>query len=184
MVSYNDETARTEITIQGLGFIVPQPFAEGHVLTAGEASALNQTFAENLRNNFASEVKEAKDKWKVDQGNDPKAEGFDKIEVPLDQLDKDTLQEKFDAYAAEYEFGVRRSGTRVIVDPVEREAYKIAEKRIKDALKAKNIKLDSVPKEKMEEYVEGVLAKYPEIRDEAKRRHEAVKNIALDEVLG
>jgi hypothetical protein len=43
-----------EITIAGAVFQVPIKYREGHVLTAGEASALNQTFRENVRNNLAS----------------------------------------------------------------------------------------------------------------------------------
>ena len=47
-------TASTdEITIAGQVFSVPVRYAAGHVLTEGEASALNQTYHENLRNNFA-----------------------------------------------------------------------------------------------------------------------------------
>ncbi len=45
------------ITIQGANFNAPQPYDEGHVLTVNEASALNQVFAENLRNNFAARIK-------------------------------------------------------------------------------------------------------------------------------
>ena len=68
------------ITIAGKPYNVEARFAEGHVLTANEASALNQTFFENLRNNFASKAKEGAD------------------------------QAAFDEYAAFYQFGVRTGG--------------------------------------------------------------------------
>ena len=68
------------ITIAGKPYNVEARFAEGHVLTANEASALNQTFYENLRNNFASKAKEGAD------------------------------QAAFDEYAASYQFGVRTGG--------------------------------------------------------------------------
>ena len=68
------------ITIAGKPYNVEARFAEGHVLTANEASALNQTFFENLRNNFASKAKEGAD------------------------------QAAFDEYAASYQFGVRTGG--------------------------------------------------------------------------
>lgn len=68
------------ITIAGKSFNVEPRYAEGHPLTANEASALNQTYFENLRNNFASKAKEGAD------------------------------QASFDEYVASYQFGVRSSG--------------------------------------------------------------------------
>ena len=46
------------ITIAGKPFTVEPKFEAGHVLTANEASTLNQTWFENLRNNFAPKAKE------------------------------------------------------------------------------------------------------------------------------
>jgi hypothetical protein len=69
-----------QITIAGKAFNVQPRYAEGHTLTANEASALNQTMFENLRNNFASRAKEGAD------------------------------QAAFDEYAAGYQFGVRTGG--------------------------------------------------------------------------
>lgn len=69
-----------QITISGKPYDVEARYAEGHVLTANEASALNQTFFENLRNNFASRAKEGED------------------------------QTAFNEYAASYQFGVRTGG--------------------------------------------------------------------------
>src|SRR6476646_11844528 len=74
-----------EITIQGQVFRVPLRYAAGHTLTEGEASALNQTLHENLRNNFAKKVNEG-----TEAG------------VP-----KETLQQQLDDYANDYQFGVR-----------------------------------------------------------------------------
>ena len=175
MVQINDETPTAQITVQGLTFEAPQPYKAGtHELTEGEASALNQTLAENLRNNFAPKVKSAAEDYR-------KANGMDEgAEVAVDQLDTESLQEEFIKYAGEYEFGVRRAagGTRVPVNPVEREAHRIASQKVRDALKKKSIKIDSVSKEKMAEFVQGVLAKYPEIIEEARRRVDATQNLA------
>lgn len=41
------------VTIAGNQFTVMERYEEGHELTAGEASALNQTLRENVRNNLA-----------------------------------------------------------------------------------------------------------------------------------
>lgn len=171
------DTPYSAITIQGLEFQVAQPYKAGnHALTAGEASALNQTRAENIRNNFASTIKKAIEEFRT---TNKLAED---AEVPVTSLDHDDLSEKLATYDGEYEFGVRGgpSGPRAPVDPVGREAFRIASERVKLALKKKGIKLDSVPKEKMAEFVTGAIAKYPEITAEAKRRVEATAGIALD----
>lgn len=82
------ETPKGEITISKETFSVFIPFSEGDVLTAGEANALNQTFSENIRNNFTKTVK---------------------AHVEADTLDKDALQTALDDYMADYQFGFRKS---------------------------------------------------------------------------
>lgn len=44
---------RQELTINGQTFTVMERYEEGHEITAGEASALNQTLRENVRNNLS-----------------------------------------------------------------------------------------------------------------------------------
>ena len=155
----------TEITIQGLTFEVPAPYSEGHVLTAGEASALNQTLAENLRNNFAVNIKKAIAKYREVN------KIADEVEIAADKLDKDELDAELAKYATEYKFGVRKSGgTRTPKDPVEAEAQKIALIRIKAALAKKNIDVKSIDKERMAKLVADALEKYPDIRESAARR--------------
>lgn len=169
----------SSITIQGLEFEVPDMYSAGsHVLTAGEASALNQTRAENLRNNFAPKIKAAMVEYR-------KANSLaEDAEVAVTSLDHEALTADFDKYAGEYEFGVRKSGTgtRTPTDPVERESIRIAKERVKAALNKKGIKLDSVSKEKMAELIQNVITKYPDVKEEAQRRVSAASNIALDEL--
>ena len=119
MPDITSETPRTDITIATKVFSVPQPYAEGHVLSSGEASALNQTYAENLRNNFAKKVKEA-----VDAGT----------------FDEDMIQSQLSDYATEYEFGVRVGGTRSS-DPVGSEALSIMKEQVRLALQRSGKKL-------------------------------------------
>ena len=106
--NYEEDTSEgqtTTITIAGLEFKVPSPFHVGYTLKSeGEASAMNQTFHENLRNNFAKRVKDA--------GEGETAE----------------LQAALDEYAQSYQFGVRAGGTRT-TDPVRRRALELAEER-------------------------------------------------------
>lgn len=87
------------ITVQGLNFDAPEPYSAGHVLLANEANQLNTVFAENLRNNFASAVKDAKS----DHGD----------KLPADVIED--LRNQFESYAATYQFGAKRVGE---VDPV------------------------------------------------------------------
>lgn len=174
-----ESTPFTEITVQGLTFSVPQPYAAGQIeLTEGEASQLNQVLGENLRNNFAAKIRSKVEAYK-------KANNMaEDQEVGADVLDKEELDREFEEYSREYEFGVRQAsaGPRAPADPVGKEAFRIAWTKIKAALQAKNIKLDSVSKEKKDELIKALLAKNPAIREEAERRVNATAEIALADV--
>lgn len=176
----NEQTPHEGYTVQGLTFQMPQPYVTGpHELTEGEASQLNQVLAENLRNNFAAKIRAKIEAYKTANNI------AEDQEVGVDVLDKDELDTEFAEYAAKYEFGVRQAGAggpRAPADPVGKEAHKIAWDRIKTALTKKNIKLDSVSKEKRGELIEQTLAKYPAIREEAERRVNAVADIAIGEI--
>lgn len=155
----NPDVERAEVTIKGQKFMVPLPFAEGHVLRQNEADTLNQTFCENIRNNFASKVEEASE-----NGATP---------------DMAKLQAELDAYVVDYDFGVRRSGGVRVVDPVEREAMKIAKERIRVALKKANKK--ATPEE-MDVLAKQALEKYPQIRASAKTIVETRNSVAISEL--
>lgn len=78
----------------------------GTPLTEGMVASLQQTRRENIRNNFASKVRDA-----TNDGEDE-----------LSQDDKNQLQQQLNQYAEAYEFGVRAAGVRRVTDPVEKEA--------------------------------------------------------------
>jgi len=164
------------VTIQGIQFELSMPYKPGHVLTPGEASQLNQVRFENIRNNFASTVRKAAEEYRK-ANNLP-----EDSEVPPNELDTEDLQEKLSAYEQDYEMGVRSgpTGPRSTKDPIIREAERISLEKVKSALKKKGVSINSVPKEKMQEFVSGVIAKYPEIMEEAKRRVSVGANIALE----
>lgn len=155
-----------KITIQGETFEVNvEPFVEGHVCTAGEASALNQTRLENLRNNFASKVADAKE-----AGN----------------FDLETLQSQFDEYADSYEFGVRTGGGRT-GDPVMTEAMSIMRDKVRAALKKQGISLKDVSakqiSEKAKAYFDGnhpAAAKVLEVAKANVARAQSVAELELD----
>jgi hypothetical protein len=139
----SDQTPRTGIQIAGESFTVPQPYAEGHVLTANEASSLNQTYAENVRNNFASKVKEANEAGTFDLA---------------------VFQGRLDDYTAEYEFGQRTGGGGRSSDPVQAEAMSITRDLVRQALSKKGLKLADVPASEISRLAKAQLAKTDDAR--------------------
>lgn len=109
-------TPTRSFTVQGKLLTIPTPYAAGHVVTENEAQVLNQTLAENVRNNIAKEIERASAEGKTDA----------------------ELQQIVDNYVAEYEFGARSVRS---TDPVEREALIMAKDLVRRAAKAKNIEL-------------------------------------------
>lgn len=104
-----------EVTIAGEVFKINPRYSEGHALTENEAAALNQTYFENIRNNMAKAVAEAKE---------------------ANAFDTDVMQDKITAYANEYEFGARR-GPGAPRDPVGAEAFRLAKKDVSAAVAQK-----------------------------------------------
>lgn len=117
--------ATRTITISGFPFEVSTPFAEGHTCTEAEAKALNQTRSENIRNNMARRVKDAKD----EDGN----------------IDEAVMQELADAvaqYDADYEFTLAAvGGSSSAMSPVEKMAMQIAREGVHTQLQAAGRKL-------------------------------------------
>lgn len=157
-----------QITIAGLVFDVEDKYAEGHVVTANEAGALNQTRAENLRNNFASVVRKAQE-----AANEGNPEGADPI--ALDDTAIEALKAEFLTVATTYEFGVRGGGVR-ITDPVEREAVRLAKEQIDAAIKAKYGRLDAVDKDRYKELVADFAAS-DEVQAQAKANIEQANKL-------
>ena len=123
--------ATQTVTIQGNEFSIPARYAEGHVLTVNEASAMNQLVAENVRNNAASKIKKA-----IAEANEAG------VEFSLDAArDGDvTLRQEIQAYAESYEFGARATRSAEPVDPVQKEAYRIAVELVNGKLRDGGIK--------------------------------------------
>ena len=133
------------ITIQGLAVEVLQPYVEGAVITAAEAAALNQTRAENIRNNTAKLVKDAQAEL---------TEG----EVLSDEA-MTALKAAIAAYDASYVFNLGSVGAgRTVRDPIEAEAIRIAKGLVTEAIRKKGHKVKDVAKEKVAELVATVAA--------------------------
>jgi hypothetical protein len=152
--------------ILGETFQISQPYAEGHTLTAAEAKALNQTRAENIGNNMRSLVKEAQDKG-----------------------DTSELAAKVAEYDARYEFSMGTVGgaSRVVRDPVEREARAIARDILKAHLAKNGRKLTlakDAPQDEKDEWAAQVeeqidaIAQNEKVINAAKKRVKDKKNLA------
>lgn len=140
-----------QITIAGTTFTVPLRYEEGHELTAGEASALNQTYHENIRNNLAGKIK--------------KGETVDQAAV--------------DAYAANYAFGVRTAGTGGVTrDPVMSEALRIAKKQVGDLLRKNGKKVSDYEASAITTAAKNLIDKEPSIMDLAKQRVSEQQSLA------
>ena len=150
-----------QITIAGETFSAPMRYEEGHELTAGEAAALNQTYHENLRNNFAKKVKDAKE-----------AGSFDLA----------AFQGEFDTYAEAYQFGLRVGGGGVTRDPVMSEAMSIARGQIRVALRKKGVKIASVDAAALTAAAKKLIDKNPQIMELAKQRVEEAQAAAADDL--
>lgn len=132
-----------EITIQGVAFNVNMPYAEGHTVTEAEAKALNQTRSENIRNNMAKAVKAAK------------AEHGDVL--PDEVLT--SLAQAVKEYDDGYVFTLASvGGGRKTMDPVEKEANKIARTAITGKLKELGKKVSDIDPDKLKAKIAEVAA--------------------------
>ena len=146
------------ISISGNPFEISTPYAEGYVINAAEAKALNQTRAENIGNNFRDAVKKA-----LEAPEGPaRDEAFAKVSADLV------------AYDAAYVFSM--SGTpRTPIDPTEAEAFRIAKEVVKGAINKKygvTLKAYLATEGNQEKYDAAVEAKaaQEDVIKEAKRR--------------
>lgn len=105
-----DKRNLVDFTVAGQVVKIGEPYEAGHPLTEIEASVLNQTYRENIRNGTAKEISE-------------KPEQAQKI---------------IDKYASTYAFGFRQS--RVSLNPVASKARQIARDLVNKALQEKGIK--------------------------------------------
>jgi hypothetical protein len=147
-----DTSATLELTIQKQTFTIPHRYVAGAAtLTEGEAHALQQTYAENLRNNFAARMKAAAEQ-------DPP--------VQLSQAD-------LDSYVGEYDFGIRISGG-IARNPVESAERSLAQAAVKVTLTSKGKSWKALTEEQQEALVDRFVAT-GKFRADAERLVEARK---------
>jgi hypothetical protein len=136
------------VTISGKPFTVAPRYAAGHVLTENEANALNQTFFENIRNNFAGKAKDG------------------------------GTQADLDTYVQSYQFGVRTGGGGGSRDPVEVEAMSLARDQVKKMISASGKKVSDYTAAAISAAAAKLLEKNPAIREKARERVAEMQTIA------
>ncbi len=117
------------ITIAGASFEISEPYVEGHVISAIEATRLNQLRGENIANNMRKGVKAA---------------------VASDNVDE--MRREIVEYDNVYVFTAVSAGGRRTMDPVERECRAIARESIRKSLADESPprKLKDIDDEKLE----------------------------------
>jgi DNA repair ATPase RecN len=110
-------------TINGLQFELSQPYAEGHTITPIEARVLNQCRAENIGNNTRAKIKEMQDANASEQ----------------------EIQDYVASVDQNYEFTAAGVSASRKLDPVEREANKIARDLLRSHLASTGRKLTVAP---------------------------------------
>lgn len=110
-------------TINGVAFLISQPYEAGQTIGEAEARALNQVRSENIGNNVRAKLKELQDA------------GADQAQLEAVVSERD----------AEYVLTVGNVGEGRKLDPIEREADKIAREIIKGKLAETGRKLTVPP---------------------------------------
>ena len=167
-----NDTAPTskDISIHDQTFTVRAPYQEGQSLSAIEAKVLNQTRAENVANNFRKRIKAALEGVALKEGAE--IETFDAVKAAMA------------AYDETYTFAMPSSGsTKEPLDPVEREALRIARDTIKKALADGGRKLKDIEEDKLEAAILA-LSEREDVVKEAKRRVSASKKVADETLAG
>jgi hypothetical protein len=148
-----------QMTIEGQTFEVIEPYKEGDVLSANEASQLNQVFRENVGNNIRKQIK-------------------DMLSAAQDHA---AIQTAVSSYAEAYEFG-NRAGGGGRRDPVRSEAIAIAVGIVKDKIKSSGRKVTDYPMKVVTDLARNLIdsGKRPDIWDMAADRVEQAKTAAKE----
>jgi hypothetical protein len=114
---------------------IPQPYVEGHAISAIEAKVLNQVFAENIGNNVRAKVQAH-------------------LKGEEDALDEAALREFVAEKASSYEFSeAAAGGSTASLSPVEKEARKLARALVTDHLREQGRKVKDVDKQAFEDAI-------------------------------
>jgi len=172
--------ATKSFTAYGVNVNVKVPYAAGHTVNEAEASTLNQTFVENIRNNTNAKLKKALKDW-IEAGAKDLAEGAVNPNNEENFVAGEELSAEIQKYADNYEFGIKKLSNLEPADPVEKEARKIAREHLAVLFKKNSIKIKDVSDDKYEALL-AIKAAQPEIVEEAKRRIAIAVTIGNEEL--
>ena len=119
------------ILIQGEAFEVTEPYNEGHTITLVEARVLNQVRAENIRNNNRK-----------------------KVQAAIEAGTVDAVRQEVAEYDKNYTFSTPGEGVKRTLDPIEREARRMARDQIRAKLAESGKKFKDVDPESLENAIE------------------------------
>lgn len=169
-INITADTPRKNMRSGGIILSGPLPFKEGDVLSANEAAALNQTYQENIGNNFRATANKFV-KAAVLGKDEPSKEELDKVtQAQFDEmleayekdqsvLPMDKIQAAFEEMIAGYQMGVRRTSSATAYTPEEKAARSIAKDKLKTALMKRGTKLNTVSSDWWEREISRLLDK-------------------------
>lgn len=141
--------------IDGDSYEISQPYQAGHVINEIEARVLNQCRSENIGNNVRNKIKELKEQ--------AEAEGWGEKKL------HNALQKLVEEADQNYVFTAAAARRTTKMDPVEREARKIAKALIRNALAEEGRKITDVPEgmteEEWKDKIEDQISKLIEMPD-------------------
>ena len=143
------ETPTRTINLLKRELEVPQPYVEGHTITAVEAKVLNQSFSENIANNCRAMFK------KIDNGDE-------------DAMPEGAAIDAFNEYAASYAFTEAAVSSRQTLTPVEKESRKIAAAIVMQKAREQGKRKKDIEKEKFDAAVTQV-AEHPDVKAQAEK---------------
>lgn len=146
------EAPRHAFKFKGIEVQAPYTYAEGHTLTANEATFINRNLASVVGNLLSGRIQTRIDALVAgdkEKGIAPLSKEDALAQVKASGLDKDftSWQDAYDAAFADYEPGVNNrgeGGSGGSVDPVQKVANQIADTKVREALKERNIPFKKV----------------------------------------
>jgi hypothetical protein len=158
MPHIHEATPRETYTIAGEQFEIFTPYVGGHALTEGEASQLNQVFAENIRNNRAKLVSELKEAGTFDAA---------------------AFQAELDDYMKSYEMGVRTGGGGRSSDPVTTAAMDLARTKVREAIVKAGGKIADYSAKDISEKAREAVNRNPKFLEIARAQVEMAESLTL-----
>ncbi len=202
MPTFTPETPRASYKFADIALTVPEPFAEGHVLTPNEAKFLNRSVAGTVGNQFGGSIRShlkalddanlakfKKGEWIGEVVGEGKKQAPKPATVADLGASNEDHQAAFDEKYGAYELGVSNrggTGTGSTSDPIAKIAAQIAGNKVKELAKAKGINIRVLMSTKTDtgtkfnDLVNAYIERTPDVMELAKALYEAAKSIGAE----